>query len=137
VTRRRRACGLPVFGLVAALLVVGAAPAWAEGETCRASPALAGGCFTVHARLTACTGIPNARLWIVGTKRILGVVDPRGSPAGAPLLPAALEEAMFSATPCSKAAWGDFTVCPLTPDRPGHMREVCVAEAARVVITDW
>ena len=81
--------------------------------------------------------MPNATIWIVGTNRILGVVDVNGHPAGERLLPGPLDDAMFSATPCSKAAFGEFTVCPLAPDRPGVMRRVCVTSATKVVIKDW
>ena len=117
-----------VLGLVSAL------PAQA-GE-CAASPLLTGACFTVHGRLTTCTGIPNATLWVVGTKRILGVVDGKGRPNGDGLLPPALGQEMFASTPCAKAAFGDFTVCPLAPDVPGVMRRVCVVAATRLVIRD-
>ncbi len=105
-------------------------------QACTASPLLVGACFTVHGRLTACTGIPNATIWIVGTKRILGVVDATGKPGGDRLLPGRLDTAMFTATPCSKAAFGDFTVCPLTAERPGVMQRVCVAGAAKLVLRD-
>jgi hypothetical protein len=30
--------------------------------------------------------------------------------------------------------YGDFTVCPLEPDRPGHLRWVCVQAAERLVV---
>ena len=111
-------------------------PGRAEESGCAASLSRVGGCFTVHGRLTTCTGVPNATIWIVGTRRILGVVDAKGSPAGDHLLPEWLDATMVSATPCSKAAFGDFTVCPLSPDRPGVMREVCVTNATKVVIKD-
>ena len=107
-----------------------------EGSNCARTPLRAGECFTVHGRLTTCTGIPNARIWIIGTKRILGVMDAKGHPNGDHLLPQGLEDEMFSATPCSKAAYGDFTVCPLTPSQPGLMQEVCVVSAAKVSLRE-
>jgi hypothetical protein len=30
--------------------------------------------------------------------------------------------------------FGDFTICPLAPDRPGFMREVCVVAAKNLVV---
>jgi hypothetical protein len=30
--------------------------------------------------------------------------------------------------------FGDFVICPLEPDRPGHMRRVCVTGAEKLVI---
>jgi hypothetical protein len=126
-----------VFAAIAGLLLV-SWPARASAQTpaCAASPLRVGACFTVHGRLTACTSIPNARIWIIGTKRILGVEDATANPAGDQLLPGRLDTEMFSGTPCSKAAYGDFTVCPLTPSRPGVMQRVCVESAAKVVIQD-
>jgi hypothetical protein len=126
------------FAAIAGLLLF-AFPARAEEQTpaCAASALRIGECFTVHGRLTACTSVPNARIWIIGTKRILGVEDANADSAGEQLLPGHLNEEMFSLPPCSKAAFGDFTVCPLTPSRPGVMQRVCVASAAKVVIQDW
>jgi hypothetical protein len=112
-------------------------PGRAEDTACAASPSRVGECFTVHGRLTACGGSPAARIWIVGTQRILGVVAANGHPAGDNQLPEWLEAEMFAATPCSKAAFGDFTVCPLTSDRPGVMRSVCVTSAEKVIIKEW
>jgi hypothetical protein len=129
---------LSTFLAAAALMVALPARAAEPAQSCATSPKLIGQCFTVHGRLTACTGIPNARIWIVGTKRILGVADVKGDVAGEPLLPGRLDDEMFQATPCSKAAFGDFTVCPLTPSRAGVMQRVCVDRAARLRITeDW
>jgi hypothetical protein len=30
--------------------------------------------------------------------------------------------------------YGDFEVCPLGPDQPGHMRSACIINAERLVI---
>lgn len=125
--------------LALAFVALSVLPARAEQPpSCAASPKRVGACFAVHGRLTTCTGVPNARIWITGTKRILGVADATGNVAGDRLLPGRLEEEMFGSAPCSKAAFADYTVCPLTPDRPGVMRRVCIDKAARIRITeDW
>jgi len=123
--------------LALAVLFLPLAPATAEETACAASPARVGECFTVHGRLTACGGVPTVRIWVIGTKRILGVVAANSHPAGDHLLPPSLEETMFSEPPCSKAAYGDFTICPLSPDRPGVMRMVCMTGARNLVFRDW
>jgi hypothetical protein len=87
--------------------------------------------------MTSCSGVPSLRIWIVGTKRILGVTDGRGHPAGDDMLPVKLDKMLSADGPCGKAAYGDFTVCPLTPDRPGVMRRVCVLDAEKLVVTDY
>jgi hypothetical protein len=128
----------PAFAVMAGLLLLSfAARAQEPPSACATSPLLVGQCLTVHGRLTTCTGIPNATIWVIGTKRIVGVEDAKGNPAGDQLLPGRLDEEMFTSPPCSKAAFGDFTVCPLTPSRPGVMQRVCVARAAKVSIRDW
>jgi hypothetical protein len=126
-----------ILPFIAALIVAGPTVAGETAPGCAASTRLTGPCFAVHGRLTACTGIPNARIWVIGTQRILGVVDASGNPAGVKLLPGSLDDKMFSSPPCSLAAFGDYTVCPLTVDRPGAMRSVCVARAANLVIRPW
>jgi hypothetical protein len=30
--------------------------------------------------------------------------------------------------------YGDFEICPLEPDRPGHMRAACVVSAEKLVV---
>jgi hypothetical protein len=30
--------------------------------------------------------------------------------------------------------YGDFEICPLSPDRPGHMGHVCVAGVEKLVV---
>jgi hypothetical protein len=120
--------------LLAAASSAVAADDWAGA--CTGSARRAGDCFTVRGRLTTCNGVPNARIWIVGTQRILGVVDPADGPAGAHLLPPSLDAAMFGAPPCSKAAFGNYTVCPLTPARRGVMQRVCLAHADALSIRD-
>ena len=133
----------PACAILSALLVIAAllfdlpAAVAEPQQSCAASPRLVGQCFTVHGRLTACTSVPSARIWIVGSKRILGVADAKGDVAGTPLLPGSLEDEMFSGPPCSKAAFGDYTVCPLTPSRPRVMQQVCIDSAARLRIQDW
>jgi hypothetical protein len=88
----------------------------------------AGSAFQVHGRLSLANGNPGFRIWIVGTKRILGVAE---SPPEQPLMPSKLfdlarENFVFS----------DFTVVPLTKDEPGVMRMVRVIRAEKIVVTD-
>lgn len=122
--------------LVALLVAVPAAAAERAGG-CAASGLLAGPCFIVHGRLTVCNGAPSARIWVIGTPRVLGITDAAGNPVGNELLPGRLLPRMLSRPPCSEAAFGDFTVCPLSPERPGVMRRVCVAAADNLVLRPW
>lgn len=127
----------------AAVLLATGRGAHAADPSCADSPARVGACFTVHGRLTYSTGIPNYRLWVVGTTRILGVHGAAGHPSDAHQLPDALERWMDEGSdgpPHSRAAFGDFVVCPLEPEAPKVMRRVCVASASRLVFRkdfDW
>ena len=94
-------------------------------------------------RLTHSTGIPTYRIWIIGTKRILGVHGAAGNPWDKDQVPDAVERWMSDGSegpPHSRAAFGDFVVCPLAPDEPTVMRRVCVASASKLVFRkdfDW
>ena len=37
-------------------------------------------------------------------------------------------------SPDHSYVFGDFEMCPTEPDTPGHLREVCVASAERLVV---
>ena len=85
--------------------------------------------FQVRGRLSLYNGNPGFRIWVVGTKRILGVAE---SPPEEPLMPTKL----FELARGENLLFGDFTVVPLTKDEPGVMRMVRVIRAERIVITD-
>jgi hypothetical protein len=133
---------LAILGLAAALCLLAAPlarPARAEdpGAACTSSPQRVGQCLTVHGRMTSCTAVPSIRIWVVGTKRVLGVEDAEGNPGSDAVLPPDLDAKVSGLSPCSKAAWGDFTVCPLTASKPGVMQRVCLAKTGKVRITDF
>jgi hypothetical protein len=110
--------------LLTALVLSGSALCFGAGEEKPAGPA-----FQVHGRLSLYNGNPGFRIWIVGTKRILGIAE---SPPEEPLMPAKL----FDLARGENLIFGDFTVVPLTKDEPGVMRMVRVIRAERIVITD-
>ena len=95
---------------------------------CERNPAVAGKCFKVHARVRASNGVPNVRMWPVGTKRHYGVIPPERE-----ILPGNLaRHVQFG-----HAVYGDFTVCPFTVDQPDHMLMVCIQEASNMVIESF
>lgn len=75
-------------------------------------------CFVAHGRLSFYNGTPSARIWKIGTKRLLGVHNS--------VLPGQLGVRMSS---FGMQALGDFRVCPLTREKPGVMQIVCIASA--------
>jgi hypothetical protein len=93
----------------------------AEPYRCAARPDVVGPCFDLRGRLSFWNGAPSARIWPMGTKRLLGV--------HADVLPPALDAAMARFDPQQRfdiEAWARFTVCPLSRSRIGHMQFVCI-----------
>jgi hypothetical protein len=89
--------------------------------------------FVVHGRLCAYNGNPTLRIWIVGSKRILGVSASEGKEEEAmpkPLLDIFQDgDGWFTRELC-----GDFTVEPIQPDRKGHMRPVRILSVKNLVV---
>ena len=92
-----------------------------EHRACKSDPDIMEACFTIHGRLNVWNGSPSLRIWPVGTRRIMGVLDEYP-------LPGELDDYDL----LNGAAWGDFEVCPFTKDRQGWMRMVCVESASKV-----
>jgi hypothetical protein len=82
------------------------------------------GCETVRGRMQVTNGTPSVRIWLVGTKRMLGV---REQDAQFENLPAEVRKAWASkGPPWEHRLYGDFRVCALTSERPGWMQMVRV-----------
>jgi hypothetical protein len=96
-----------------------------RGVACRLHKVFAGECFSVHGRMTAYNGNPTARIWIVGTHRMLGIQAEEVVE-----MPEYLAKNMNFET----TVYGDFKVCPLTPAHEGRMQFVCIQSAEHLVI---
>jgi hypothetical protein len=92
---------------------------------CKADPRIVGACFKVHGRLSTWNGNPTGRIWIIGTKRILGVRDDIRYPV-------ALGNRLGH---FDDVATGNFEVCPLTREQKGRMRIVCIASVSNIKVT--
>lgn len=88
---------------------------------CEGNPNVVGKCFLVHGRLSFYNGAPSARIWVIGTKHMLGVHDD--------VLPGQLGLKMSN---FDTEAFGNFRVCPFTKEKPGAMQFVCIASANKV-----
>ena len=96
---------------------------------CKTNSKLVGACYVIHGRATYGNGTPALRIWPLGTNRILGVTAGRvADDADEPLTP---PELRFDP---SKQAFGDFEVCPFTPERKGQMQMVCVQAVTNLVL---
>src|SRR5262245_26504221 len=97
----------------------------AANRACSENPEIVGSCFDVHGRLSFWNGTPSARIWRVGTSRMLGIHRDE--------LPVELASRISS---FDTEAWGDFRVCPFTKERPGHMQMVCIESWCNVAFRE-
>jgi len=115
-------------------LIIATAPAFGgepiEARPCRTDPRAIGECFAVHGRLRFGNGNPMLRMWRVGTKRYLGILDDEE-----PIVPASLTKCLEPGF--ERNVFGDFMVCPFTPRRPGWMQAVCIESARNVIIQEF
>ena len=108
-----------------------AIPIFGQTRDCKGNPKVVGACYVVHGRATYGDGTPALRIWPVGTKRMLGVTaGPVADDADDPIAPSN----MLKSPNDIEAIFGDFEVCPFTPERKGHMQMVCVQSATKLVI---
>ena len=107
-------------------------PTAQTAESCRNRSDVVGKCFTVHGRLSVYNGTPSIRLWPIGTKRLLGVLDPTDISAvpGRNTIPTAVA----SKLDFDKEVFGDFLVCPLTHSRPGRMQTICIESGKNLFV---
>jgi hypothetical protein len=96
---------------------------------CKSNPEVIGDCFFVHGRLTLGNGNPTWRIWRVGTKRMLGVLHDEN-----PIMPPWLRKYISTD---DNIVYGDFNVCPMSEERPGWMRFVCIEDATNLVIEHY
>lgn len=110
-----------MFALVLAADAASPVP-HAARRPCKEHPAVKAPCFSVHGRLRAYAGGPPVNaIWIVGTKRMLGVSDAQALPEFEQM-PENVSALLRSGTD----VFGDFEFCPFSPDRQGAMRMGCI-----------
>ena len=115
---------------VLVLVGIGSIPAFTATAKCKGNPKVVGACYTVHGRLSPGADTVTVRLWPVGTTRMLGVpAGPIPDDADAPITPKNL-----TFTPADCPIYGDFEVCPFTPERKGAMQMVCIESANHLVM---
>lgn len=109
--------------LIAAVLLSGSAVTAAS--QCAAQATLVEECREIHGRLQATNGSPGVRIWVIGTRRVLGVAGREGRE----LLPSSLRVRVNSET----VIYGDYRVCPVTREHPRAMQMVCVDAGRRLI----
>jgi hypothetical protein len=118
--------------LLGLLLIAQLAESAPITTSCATDSRLVAPCFAVHGRLNSWNGTPTYRIWVLGTKRVLGVSEGRFGPNGYELLPREIPQP----TSFDTEYFGDFTVCPFEPEQPKKMRLVCVSAVNHLRIVD-
>jgi hypothetical protein len=124
----------PICVLLLITIVLGTSRAIPEAQSCRSRAEVIGKCFNVHGRLSVYNGTPSIRLWPLGTKRLLGVIDPAdvSNAPGPTILPADINGKLD----WNKDVFGDFIVCPLTRPQTGRMQTVCIASGKNLIVRE-
>jgi hypothetical protein len=117
---------MDVKGLL--IFIIAALPAFAAQPKCKENPKVIAACYSVHGRVSM--GADTVRLWLwpVGTKRMLGVTSGPNLDDD-PIFPTNLN---FDSS--NHDIYGDFEVCPFTPEHKGAMRLVCIESASHLVV---
>ena len=126
--------------LLSLLLLIVISSVWArpqsvsEADSCKRRTDVVGKCFNVHGRLSVYNGTPSIRLWPLGTKRLLGIIDPRdaSSAPGPTILPLDIKNKLD----WDKDVFGDFLVCPLSVSKPGKMQTICIESGKNLSIRE-
>ncbi len=106
----------------------------AIGGACATDKRVVAPCYEVHGRLRVYADM-RLYLWPVGTKRSLAVCYapdvcyPPDPPELAPPMPPNVAKVIG----LDVDVFGDFRVCPLTPEKAGRMRTVCIDSASHLI----
>src|SRR5579872_4874372 len=115
-----------VLGLIFRWLLPGVAAlasglALAQGAVpyrCEGRAEIVGACFEVRGRLSFWNGAPSARIWRVGTRRVLGIHNDELPPKLAEVIDQAgagdAKSGTGSFAGSKPELWGTFRVCPYT-----------------------
>lgn len=101
---------------------------------------IASSCIRIHGRLVSGNGTPSSRLWHIGTHHVYGIYSNRyGFMHDDQTLDNEAPELHFKRSNGmpDQGGWtiyGDFEVCPLEPNVPGHMQAACIAGAEHIVV---
>jgi len=82
-------------------------------------------CYWVHGRYVIANGSGVRRIWIIGTHRVVHMYDEDMT-----ALPPPLDRQTWN----SPDLYGDFRICPLARDIPGHSRPVRIRGVRRLVV---
>jgi hypothetical protein len=89
-----------------------------------------GEAIEIHGRLGVYNGTPSCRIWLVGTRKVLGI---RETETECPIPSALLQ--ILQEDINDRWIYGDFTIVPLTAPKEGVMQIVTLKAAKNMVVT--
>ncbi|WP_372782527.1 hypothetical protein [Phenylobacterium sp.] len=89
-------------------------------------------CRTVHGRMDLWNGAPTVRIRVIGTRRVLGVVQPHERFDDLPPSVRRIWTGQDADADWKTSITGDFKVCAVRPERPGRMPRVRLIAAGRL-----
>ena len=122
--RQQTTVALSVVGL-GVLLATHPAAAGQSSWKCPAQPIEP--CVTRHGRLSSRNGIA-LKIWLIGTTRMVALENDIED------LPPLLQKYLDMTSAEHSYIFGDFDICPVEPDTPGHLRRACVTGGTKFVI---
>ncbi|MGD0073790.1 MAG: hypothetical protein ABSD31_05560 [Candidatus Binataceae bacterium] len=107
----------------------------AADSSCATDKRVVAACYEVHGRLRIYANM-RLYLWPVGTKRLLGVCyAPDVCPPFHTLRPGPpMPPNVAKLVDPDHDVFGDFRVCPFTPEEPRTMRTVCIDSASHLIV---
>lgn len=118
---------MTVVLILSLLIPLGTANAWAQSPDWTCPIPTMEPCVKRHGRLSTQNGI-TMTIWLIGTTKRVAVANQE------PLYKMILEQYLSMTSPDHSYIFGDFEICPTEPDKPGHMRQACVAGAKKLVV---
>jgi len=106
-------------------LAMNTAASGAGSWKCDAKPVAS--CVKHHGRLSSQNGIA-LKIWLIDTTRMVGLESTEPPPQ--------VEKYLDMTSADHSYIYGNFDICPLEPDTPGHLRRVCVVGAEKLVVQD-
>ena len=93
------------------------------GWTCEGTPVEP--CAKRHGRLSSQNGIAH-KIWLIGTRRMVALANTS--------MPSIVEKYLELTSEDHSYLFGDFEICFLESDVPGHIRSACVRGAEKLVV---
>jgi hypothetical protein len=98
-----------------------------RASDCSSDKRVIAACYDLHGQLRIHANM-RLYLWATGAKRLFAVSYRPDAPEADPPLPSNIAKLIYS----DRNIFGDFNICPLTPQEQGKMQIICINSASHV-----